>query len=57
MGNADPGLHASGRFHATAANDDDGVAEAIEKFVLQEQGPAVGGQRSEEELSSLTSEP
>ncbi|HEX8147322.1 MAG TPA: Cof-type HAD-IIB family hydrolase [Pyrinomonadaceae bacterium] len=35
MGNADPGLHAAGRFHATAANDDDGVADAIEKFVLE----------------------
>ncbi len=34
MGNADPGLHATGRFHSTAANDDDGVADAIEKFVL-----------------------
>ncbi|MFL6333845.1 MAG: Cof-type HAD-IIB family hydrolase [Pyrinomonadaceae bacterium] len=36
MGNADPGLHATGRFHSTAANDDDGVADAIERFVLQE---------------------
>jgi hypothetical protein len=36
MGNADPGLHATGRFHPTAANDDDGVAEAIERFVLEE---------------------
>jgi Cof subfamily protein (haloacid dehalogenase superfamily) len=36
MGNAAPGLHASGRFHATAANDDDGVADAIERFVLEE---------------------
>ena len=34
MGNADPGLHATGRFHATATNDDDGVAEAIERYVL-----------------------
>jgi HAD superfamily hydrolase (TIGR01484 family) len=36
MGNAVPGLHATGRFHATAANDDDGVAAAIERFVLEE---------------------
>ena len=35
MGNADPGLHATGRFHATATNDDDGVADAIERYVLQ----------------------
>jgi hypothetical protein len=35
MGNADPALRAAGRFHATAANDDDGVADAIEKFVLE----------------------
>ena len=36
MGNADPALHATGRFHATATNDDGGVADAIEKFVLEE---------------------
>src|SRR5918998_2095973 len=36
MGNADPALHATGRYHATAANDDGGVADAIERFVLQE---------------------
>ncbi|HEX8118823.1 MAG TPA: HAD family hydrolase [Pyrinomonadaceae bacterium] len=36
MGNADPGLRAAGRFHSTAANDDAGVAEAIERFVLEE---------------------
>lgn len=35
MGNADPALHERGRFHSTAANDDDGVALAIEKFVLE----------------------
>ena len=35
MGNADPGLHATGRFYATATNDDDGVADAIERYVLQ----------------------
>src|SRR5919112_570332 len=38
MGNADPGLHAAGRFHSTAANDDAGVADAIEKFVLETVG-------------------
>jgi hydroxymethylpyrimidine pyrophosphatase-like HAD family hydrolase len=34
MGNADPALHERGRFHATATNDEDGVAAAIERFVL-----------------------
>ncbi|HEX8338362.1 MAG TPA: HAD-IIB family hydrolase, partial [Pyrinomonadaceae bacterium] len=51
MGNADPGLHATGRFHSTAANDDDGVAEAVEKFVLQVPKSGVGSRESEEELS------
>ena len=36
MGNADPALAGRGRFHATATNDDDGVADAIERFVLEE---------------------
>jgi Cof subfamily protein (haloacid dehalogenase superfamily) len=36
MGNAEPGLDTSGRFHRTATNDEDGVALAIERFVLQE---------------------
>src|SRR5688572_24673314 len=35
MGNADPELHARGRFQTTAANDDDGVAVAIERYVLE----------------------
>jgi 5-amino-6-(5-phospho-D-ribitylamino)uracil phosphatase len=35
MGNADPSLRERGRFHATASNDEDGVAEAIERFVLR----------------------
>lgn len=35
MGNADPSLHERGRFHSTAANDEDGVALVIEKFVLE----------------------
>jgi hydroxymethylpyrimidine pyrophosphatase-like HAD family hydrolase len=34
MGNADPALGEKGRFHATATNDEDGVAAAIERFVL-----------------------
>ena len=47
MGNADAGLHASGRFHATATNDDGGVADAIERFVLQVQESGVRSQESE----------
>jgi 5-amino-6-(5-phospho-D-ribitylamino)uracil phosphatase len=35
MANADESLRGSGRFHATASNDEDGVAAAIERFVLQ----------------------
>jgi 5-amino-6-(5-phospho-D-ribitylamino)uracil phosphatase len=34
MGNADPALAGRGRFHATTTNDEDGVAAAIERFVL-----------------------
>ena len=34
MGNAEPSLRERADFHATATNDDDGVAEAIERFVL-----------------------
>jgi 5-amino-6-(5-phospho-D-ribitylamino)uracil phosphatase len=36
MGNADPALGERGSFHSTAANDEDGVAAAIERFVLEE---------------------
>ncbi|HEX8560099.1 MAG TPA: HAD-IIB family hydrolase [Pyrinomonadaceae bacterium] len=36
MGNAEPALRGRGDFHTTAANDDDGVAAAIERFVLEE---------------------
>lgn len=36
MGNAEPALRERGDFHTTAANDDDGVAAAIERFVLEE---------------------
>jgi Cof subfamily protein (haloacid dehalogenase superfamily) len=35
MANADASLRERGRFHTTAANDEDGVARAIERFVLQ----------------------
>ena len=35
MGNAAAGLHARGDFHLTASNDEDGVALAIERFVLE----------------------
>lgn len=34
MANAERTLHERGRFHTTAANDEDGVAAAIERFVL-----------------------
>ncbi|MDT7687365.1 MAG: hypothetical protein QOE46_124 [Acidobacteriota bacterium] len=36
MANADEGLHEGGRFHVTATNDEDGVAVAIERFILEE---------------------
>ena len=36
MANADPALRERGAFHATASNDEDGVAEAIERFVLRD---------------------
>ncbi|MCA1593155.1 MAG: Cof-type HAD-IIB family hydrolase [Acidobacteria bacterium] len=35
MGNAQPLLRERPDFHATATNDEDGVAQAIERFVLQ----------------------
>jgi Cof subfamily protein (haloacid dehalogenase superfamily) len=41
MGNAEPALQLIEGFHATATNDEDGVARALERFVLnntQEQG-------------------
>ncbi|MDT5295081.1 MAG: hypothetical protein QOJ76_1961 [Acidobacteriota bacterium] len=34
MGNAESALRERGRFHTTATNDEDGVAVAIERFVL-----------------------
>lgn len=36
MGNADPSLRDHGDFHVTASNDEDGVAVAIEEFILGE---------------------
>ncbi|MBV9928801.1 MAG: HAD family phosphatase [Acidobacteria bacterium] len=36
MGNADSSLHAAGRFHATSTNDEGGVADAIERYVLRD---------------------
>ncbi|HEX8845870.1 MAG TPA: Cof-type HAD-IIB family hydrolase [Pyrinomonadaceae bacterium] len=49
MGNAEASLRQlleeHGGCHATATNDEDGVALAIEKFILQ--GPEVGGRGSE----------
>jgi hypothetical protein len=36
MANADPALAERGPFHPTASNDEDGVAEAIERFVLRD---------------------
>ena len=36
MGNADPALGRGRGFHTTATNDEDGVAAAIERFVLEE---------------------
>jgi Cof subfamily protein (haloacid dehalogenase superfamily) len=36
MGNAQPTLRERGSFHTTATNDEDGVAVAIERFVLKE---------------------
>ncbi len=35
MGNADPELRQLPNFYTTASNDDDGVAQAIERFILQ----------------------
>jgi len=35
MGNADPELRQLPNFYTTASNDNDGVAQAIEKFILQ----------------------
>jgi hydroxymethylpyrimidine pyrophosphatase-like HAD family hydrolase len=36
MANADPALRQRVGFHTTASNDEDGVADAIERFVLKE---------------------
>ncbi len=37
MGNAEPPLRARGDFYPTATNDEDGVAEAIERYVLNDE--------------------
>ncbi len=53
MGNADESLRAAGRFHTTAANDEDGVALAIERFVLQGENVShrdAEAQRGEKEI-------
>src|SRR5205085_2042734 len=50
MGNAEPALLERGRFHPTASNDEDGVADAIERFVLQEQEAEIRSRKSEEKL-------
>jgi hydroxymethylpyrimidine pyrophosphatase-like HAD family hydrolase len=48
MGNADPSLAAHGDFHVTASNDEDGVALAIEEFILNK-----GLRTQNEELNRL----
>jgi 5-amino-6-(5-phospho-D-ribitylamino)uracil phosphatase len=47
MGNAEPVLRTRGNFHTTATNDEDGVAEVIERFVLREQEAGAGTRESE----------
>jgi Cof subfamily protein (haloacid dehalogenase superfamily) len=47
MGNAEMNLREHGRFQLTASNDEDGVAVAIERFVLKEQKSGVRSQKSE----------
>ncbi len=37
MGNADPSLLESGEFYTTVSNDDNGVAAAIERFIMREE--------------------
>lgn len=37
MGNADPSLLERGEFYTTVSNDEDGVAAAIERFILNEE--------------------
>ena len=50
MGNAAPALLERGRFRATASNDEDGVADAIERFVFQGQETEARSRESEEKL-------
>ena len=37
MGNADPSLLERGEFYTTVTNDENGVAAAIEQFILSEE--------------------
>ncbi|HUR97431.1 MAG TPA: HAD hydrolase family protein, partial [Pyrinomonadaceae bacterium] len=37
MGNADPSLLERGEFYTTVTNDENGVAAAIERFILREE--------------------
>jgi Cof subfamily protein (haloacid dehalogenase superfamily) len=45
MGNASPALLERGSFHLTATNDEDGVAEAIERFVLNAERGTMNDER------------
>lgn len=47
MANAEPTLRERERFHQTAANDEHGVARAIEKFILQNKNSGVRIQNPE----------
>ncbi|MBV9957244.1 MAG: HAD hydrolase family protein, partial [Acidobacteria bacterium] len=46
MGNAEASLRDRFDFHATATNDEDGVALAIEEFILQQE-PGAGSRKPE----------
>jgi Cof subfamily protein (haloacid dehalogenase superfamily) len=48
MGNADPSLREHGEFHTTASNDDDGVAVAIEQFILADDVRTTSAMQAEE---------
>jgi Cof subfamily protein (haloacid dehalogenase superfamily) len=54
MGNAAPLLRERGHFHTTASNDEDGVAAAIERFVLQ--APETGAEHPESEHAGFSSD-
>src|SRR3712207_8168742 len=58
MANADASLRGRAGFHTTAANDEDGVARAIERFVLNAERGTMNDElkaRSEEHTSELQS--